>query len=97
MNIEATLSFLRELAASPASDESLVSSLLSALTQDGYSLHLNEPHYLRRLESTAEPGSTDYTVSVILVTVCVICAGCASGLTQVRSLGLPTNFCFMCL
>lgn len=83
MNIEATLSFLRELSALPQSDSGLVHSLITALSQDGYSLKPYEHHYLRRLESQAQPGSADYTVSVILVTICVICAGCASGLTQV--------------
>ena len=83
---DATLAFLK--AATGSESDNLIDSLLKALKQDGYKLAVDAPQYLRKLQEeghTAEPGSTDYTISVVLVTICVICAGCASGLTQVLS------------
>lgn len=87
MNFDATISFLKDVSISHeirTINADIIPTLLSALKQDGYSIKNNQPHYLRGLgEDLAEPGSSDYMTSVILVCVCVICAALASGLTQV--------------
>lgn len=63
----------------------IVESLLQALSQDGFQL---QPfvHHLRGL-AEEEPNMNDpveVVSNLIPVIVCVICAGFASGLTQVR-------------
>ena len=70
----------------------LFSHVIGALQQDGYELHRIEQqqpyehhHHLRRMaeEQHADPNSSAFILNICLVFVCVICAGLASGLTQV--------------
>ncbi len=88
---ESTVLFLQRLLDSQRTDlnsneDFLFSSLQSALNTDGYALKtlqsLATNQNLRGLEELESPGEPAFNVSIILVLICIICAGLASGLTQ---------------
>jgi hypothetical protein len=84
MEFQATLNFVKEFVVSHdfVEDESFfLESLKSSLSSDGFIL--KRVHYLRGLEALEEPGDPEFTTNIILVFICVLCAGFASGLTQV--------------
>ena len=81
---------MNELTGSPVVDDEpirVLQSLLTALRDDGYAL-INEVSSSsidsRLLSSESRSGSVNVT-AIVLVLVCIICAGLASGLTQVSS------------
>jgi hypothetical protein len=85
-----TFAFLTSLTGSPVADEEpirVLQGLLTALRDDGYAL-INEVSSSsidsRLLSSESSSGSVNVT-AIVLVLVCIICAGLASGLTQVAS------------
>lgn len=84
----ATLDFIHDLlnkCDSQQPDENLISSLHSALAIDGFKLVKFGGNHLRGLaeEEPEKPGDPDFATNLILVMICVMCAGFASGLTQV--------------
>jgi hypothetical protein len=93
-----TLSFLhglvdKSLPYAATLDSSLLHSLSQHLKLDGYRIQSfpeENLHHLRRLEAdgAADTGSA-LIVDVVLIVICVLCAGFASGLTQV------SHFCFI--
>lgn len=81
-----TNQFLQSLGCSLANDNSATKSLIDALVKDGFQLQSLASMQQRHLE--AEPHPTDpveIVSNLVPVVVCVICAGFASGLTQVSS------------
>jgi hypothetical protein len=66
--------------------QSILSDLLDHLKMDGYDVADCSQCSRRFLagQAHAEQGSTTFITDVVLVVVCVVCAGFASGLTQVR-------------
>lgn len=89
INGQETLAFLQKLISEPAyqyvSDEELLLQLKDVITNDNFcSAEISEPHYLRGLaESEKVTSGPEFIESLILVATCIICAGLASGLTQV--------------
>ena len=69
-------------------DSDLLGRLHYVLAQDGYAIQqLQEvPHrFLRGLaEEEGEASGGNFLVSVFMVILCIVCAGFASGLTQVK-------------
>ncbi len=72
----------------------LLFKLLQTISSDGFSLvpvedptvafdHHPPGQHLRRLQETSDPNSSEFVMNLVLALVCVICAGFASGLTQV--------------
>lgn len=88
-----TLAFLQSLGChaseSGALDSSLVENLLSSLVEDGFTLKSTQTFHLRRLESSPDTSPAAMVSNLIPVAICVICAGFASGLTQVSHRHLP--------
>lgn len=89
-SLPTTSALLESLANCEHGDASLngdgvVALLLAALTSDGFRLEYgrDESRNLRGLAESSNGGDLDVT-SLVMVAVCIICAGLASGLTQVR-------------
>lgn len=60
--------------------------LVEALNADGYALQeIEQPVFrsLRGLAESSEGGGGVNVIALVMVAVCVLCAGLASGLTQV--------------
>lgn len=55
----------------------------SSLRSDGYELHRISQRYLRVNDGLEKPGDEDFPYTILLVVICLVCAGLASGLTQV--------------
>lgn len=88
-----TYQLLQGLQSSGSVDSSLLESLVQALSQDGVNVpasYYNDYHLRRQLaEETPDMSDPAVVISnLVPVIVCVICAGFASGLTQV----LPNLF-----
>ncbi len=84
MELETTLKFLRSLTEDTyfeAEDNVLLDLLKRSLGVDGY--NLKQVHYLRGLEALESPNDPEFIVNLICIFLCVLCAGFASGLTQV--------------
>ena len=82
-----THSFLSLLGSCQAefSESELLGKLHQALNSDGYAVQSfqSSPHrFLRGLAEESSGGGVDI-LSVMMVIVCIVCAGFASGLTQV--------------
>lgn len=61
----------------------MVAPLLEALTRDGFRLVAVDHRNLRGLAESSGGGEVDVT-ALFMVAACIVCAGLASGLTQVR-------------
>lgn len=89
-SLHQTQAFLNLLASCHSNVQAadLLGSLEQALSSDGYiiqQLHNGSHRYLRGLSESEEGGEGKLdVVSLIMVVVCVVCAGFASGLTQVQ-------------
>lgn len=83
-----TYQLLQNLQTSDSVDPSLLDSLVQALLQDGVNVPASYySHNLRRGLAEEAPQMNDpveVISNLVPVIVCVICAGFASGLTQVR-------------
>lgn len=67
----------------------LVDSLQSALQEDGFGLQSLTHRILKNHHHGFEkPGDPNFPYSVFLVLFCLVCAGLASGLTQVSDASL---------
>lgn len=92
--LQSTLSYLQDLALQQRylrgdlSHNALFSSLISHLKSDGYELQSLEA--ARRGLSGEVSGSSFY-MDLALIFMCVLCAGLASGLTQVSVLSLTVR------
>jgi hypothetical protein len=82
---------INELTGSPVADDEpirVLQSLLTALRDDGYALinDVSSSSIDSRLLSGRQSisGHTANATAIILVIICIICAGLASGLTQVQ-------------
>lgn len=62
--------------------KNILQELINSIKLDGFGIEDEELHPRRWLQST----DNEFTTSILLVCFCVICAGLASGLTQVRVL-----------
>ena len=83
---------MNELTGSPVANDKpirVLQSLLTALRDDGYALinDVSSSSIDSRLlsESQSSSGGSVNAMPIVLVLACVICAGLASGLTQVFS------------
>lgn len=65
------------------SDSNLLSLFHDAALRDGLYFQEASRSHLRGLSSSTSSSNSGTIMNVILVLVCVICAGLASGLTQV--------------
>lgn len=91
-SLQATQSFLSVLGSCQAGlqDSQLLAQLNEALSIDGYTLQKTTQElshrFLRGLaeEEEAPSGKVD-VVAVFMVILCIVCAGFASGLTQVKT------------
>jgi hypothetical protein len=66
-------------------DNSLLQSLSDHLKMDGFQIQTfpeESIYHMRRLEGEADTGSA-LILDIVLIVICVLCAGFASGLTQV--------------
>lgn len=90
-SLQATQSFLSLLGSCQADlqDSHLLAHLNEALSIDGYTLQKTTQElthrFLRGLAEEEEPSGKVDIVSVFMVIVCIVCAGFASGLTQVMT------------
>lgn len=87
--LQSTLTFLHTLAVYPRnlrgdfSDNALFTSLINHLKADGYGLQSFDAVDSRRL--SGEVSGSSFYMDLALIFMCVLCAGLASGLTQVYS------------
>lgn len=84
--LQQTQAFLSLLASCQADslDSDLLGGLQHALSSDGFIIQHSQGLAHRYLRGLAESSGGDIDfVSLVMVAVCVICAGFASGLTQV--------------
>jgi len=91
-SLQATQSFLSLLGSCQAElqESHLLAQLNEALSIDGYTLQRTTQElshrFLRGLaEEEAAPSGKVDIVAVFMVILCIVCAGFASGLTQVRT------------
>lgn len=88
-SLQATQSFLSLLGTCHAElqDSHLLGKLNEALSIDGYTLQKTTQElshrFLRGLAEEGEPSGKVNVVAVFMVILCIVCAGFASGLTQV--------------
>lgn len=88
-SLQATQSFLNLLGSCQAElhDSQLLGKLNEALSIDGYTLQKTTQElshrFLRGLAEEEAPSGKVDIVAVFMVILCIVCAGFASGLTQV--------------
>lgn len=95
MELQHTMDFLKAIAADVVNEkinyEDLVKDLKSSMLSDGF----GRIQYLRGLHESVEgPNNPDFGISLFLVFLCVLCAGFASGLTQVAAFLLSSHSLF---
>ena len=90
-SLQATQSFLSVLGSCQAElqDSQLLAQLNKALSIDGYTLQKTTQElshrFLRGLAEEEAPSGKVDIVAVFMVILCIVCAGFASGLTQVKT------------
>jgi hypothetical protein len=94
-----TTHYLSELAGGIAlertNSQDLITLLITNLAKDGYKLQIDTELSFGRQLQEEDPHSTDFIVNLVLIFLCVLFAGFASGLTQVRNFDqLKYNFLF---
>ena len=92
-----TLKFLREVSNGcgilPSDESTLIQTLIAALSKDGQAHQFNiygqgdeiHSHHMRGLSGNTMSNDSSVTQNLILVFLCVMMAGLASGLTQVMT------------
>lgn len=75
--------------------QDLITLLVTNLANDGYKLEAIGETYSGRHLQEEDPHSSDFIVNLVLIFCCVMFAGLASGLTQVRTFDcLPHQYLF---
>lgn len=84
-DLHETRAFLVALCACDGSvaPSSLTAQLARALQEDGYELQ-HTGNVIRSLRGLAESSERVDVIALVMVGVCILCAGLASGLTQVN-------------
>jgi hypothetical protein len=92
-----TVQFLQEIVLAQSAsfnEKEVLRDLVSHLKLDGFEiLNLNQQYHLRRRLGELSGSSLYFDIACVFM--CVICAGLASGLTQVFAYILPALLCYL--